>query len=536
MAMVWALSSGAAFASGPSPVPASAPLVSAPLTVRVGRTAESKLRTTSNNYFSPFEPPRMGVALGAAFFAWFGSRSRTAKMRGRVRSSKSLRHAVATEWESGAQDVREFESEAHHVTTLLSDASLPVGFRVGTSRFTFSPAEVEAKQLPMDLTLICLDEPTDAYAAVFTQNAFPGSPVLVGRRRLAEGAPVQAVVINNKISNVFPAGDGEAASEEVCAAAARELGLAGGASSILPSSTGVIGWRLPVQDMINAMPAAAATLQSESFLPVARGIMTTDRYPKVSAATLPGGARIVGVAKGAGMVQPNMATMLCYLLTDADLPIERAELQGMLMRAVQDSLNSISVDGDESTSDTTILLSSRRTPCDDVSAFSGALDAVCKDLAAQIVRNGEGTEHVMRVRVTGAVDEPTARKVGRAVVNGPLFKSAVAGNDPNVGRLVGKIGQALGEIGGQTMAEGCTCSLGGEVIFDGGKFTLDSAKEKRLSAHLRNASVDTSLTYPPHHRVVDIEVSLGGGGTGCAVVLGSDLTKEYVSINADYRS
>lgn len=478
----------------------------------------------------------MGASFGAALLAWAGSRLGTARLRRRARQFKSSRRAVTTEWESGGQDAREFQSEAHHVTTLLNDASLPAGFRVGTSRFHFSPAEVEAKQLPMDLTLISLDEPTDAYAAVFTQNAFPGSPVLVGRQRLAKGAPVQAVVINNKISNVFPAGDGEAASEEVCAAAAEELRLAGGASSVLPSSTGVIGWRLPVKDMINAMPTVAAALQSESLLPVARGIMTTDRYPKVSSASLPGGARIVGVAKGAGMVQPNMATMLCYILTDADLPIDRAELQAMLSRAVQDSLNSISVDGDESTSDTTILLSSRSTVCDDVVAFAAALDGVCKDLAAQIVRNGEGTEHVMRVSVTGAVDDSIAREVGHAVVNGPLFKSAVAGNDPNVGRLVGKVGQALGALGGKTMAEGCVCSIGGEVIFDGEKFTLDSAKEKRLSAHLRSASMDTSLTYPPHHRVVDITIDLGGGGVGCAVVLGSDLTKEYVSINADYRS
>lgn len=535
--MAWPVAgSGAAFVPGASPLSDLAPLVAAPLATRVDRISRQGLNTNSKAYVGYGEPPRWGIALGAAVCAWASSRFRTSKMRGRARLSKSVRRAVTTEWKSEAQDDRKFESEGHHVTTLLSDAKLPAGFRVGTSRFHFSPAEVEAKQLPMDLTLISLDEPTDAYAAVFTQNAFPGSPVLVGRRRLAEGAPVQAVVINNKISNVFPAGDGEAASEAVCAAAAKELGLAGGASSVLPSSTGVIGWRLPVQDMINAMPAAAATLQDESFLPVARGIMTTDRYPKVSAASLPGGARIVGVAKGAGMVQPNMATMLCYLVTDADLPIERAEFQAMLKKAVQGSLNSISVDGDESTSDTTILLSSRRTACDDVAAFSAALEDVCKDLAAQIVRNGEGTEHVMRVSVTGAVDEKTAREVGRAVVNGPLFKSAVAGNDPNVGRLVGKVGQALSQLGGHAMAEGCVCSIGGEVIFEGGKFTLDSAKEKRLSAHLKNASMDTSLTYPHHHRVVDIGVALGGGGDGCAVVLGSDLTKEYVSINADYRS
>lgn len=168
-------------------------------------------------------------------------------------------------------------------------------------------------------------------------------------------------------------------------------------------------------------------------------------------------------------------------------------------------------------------------------AFSQALHSVCQDLAAQVVHNGEGTSHVMRVSVTGATDDVTAKRIGRAVINGPLFKCAVAGNDPNVGRLVGKVGQALGREGA-AMAEGAVCRIGGEAIFENGKFALDTQKEKRLSSHLKYAMADCNLNYPPHRRVVDIEVCLGGGGKGKAVVLGSDLTKEYVEINADYRS
>lgn len=487
-----------------------------------------------------------GAALlfGAAGLSGVASKLRGVRRRrggrgagGRARRLVVLRvgGAEAT-WEAGAQDERECASEAEYLERVAAAAApLPEGFRVGTARLQFSPAEVEGKTLPMDLSLIHLDEPTDAYAAVFTTNAFPGSPVLVGRRRLAARKPLQAVVVNNKISNVFPAGDGEAASEAVCAGAAEALGLAGGAESVLPSSTGIIGWGLPTKEMLAAMPEAAAALQAESLLPFARGIMTTDRYAKVSAATLPGGARLVGCAKGAGMIEPHMATMLCFLLTDAALPYSPEEMQKALAEAVGGSFNAISVDGDESTSDTVALLSSRRKPCDDTAAFAAALRQVCRDLAAQVVRNGEGTEHVIRVSVSGASDDAEAVRIGRAVVNGPLFKSAVAGNDPNVGRLVGKVGQALG-ASGSAAAAGCVCTIGGETIFEGGKFTLDSEREHRLSAHLRAAVQDTSLAYPPHGRVVDVGVRLGGGGAGSAVVLGSDLTKEYVEINADYRS
>merc|ERR1719204_2924892 len=236
------------------------------------------------------------------------------------------------------------------------------------------------------------------------------------------------------------------------------------------------------------------------------------------------------------MIEPNMATMLCYLLTDAEPPEGgRSALQAMLARSVSRSFNACSVDGDEYTSDTVALVSSCRAPRPPADAFQAALDEVCRDLAAQVVRNGEGTRHVMRVTVSGASSDEVARHVGRAVVNGPLFKSAVAGNDPNVGRLVGKVGQALG-VGGAAMAGGCMCRIGGEAIFENGRFALDGEKEKRLAAHLRSAEMDCGLPYPPHGRVVDIEVRLGGGGAGCAVVLGSDLTKEYVEINSDYRS
>ena len=184
---------------------------------------------------------------------------------------------------------------------------------------------------------------------------YPGAPILVGRKRIAESSALQAVIINNKISNVCAAGDGVADSEALCTDLATALSLEGGASAVVPCSTGVIGWRLPIAAMREALPAAVAALESNSLLPAARSIMTTDRFPKLRAASACGG-RIVGIAKGAGMIEPNMATMLAYVLTDVDVP--RAELQRMLARAAEVSFNCMSVDADQSTSDTLLRLSS----------------------------------------------------------------------------------------------------------------------------------------------------------------------------------
>src|SRR6185369_6652831 len=203
----------------------------------------------------------------------------------------------------------------------------------------------------MNLTLLALDRPTPDFAAVFTRNAFPGAPIIVGRQRLGEPT-LGAVVVNNKVSNVC-APDGVAAAERVCAAVAGGLGLE--ARQVLPSSTGVIGWRLPVEAMVAALPGALSTLARGSVLPAAQGIMTTDLYPKVRRAQV-GGGSIVGFAKGAGMVEPNMATMLVYLLTDLVVP--REALRAALRRAVNRSFNLITVDSDTSTSDTVVALSS----------------------------------------------------------------------------------------------------------------------------------------------------------------------------------
>ena len=431
-----------------------------------------------------------------------------------------------------------FPSRPAHRAWLATQAGLPAGFRIGTTRFAFTPREVP-KPAEMTLTLIALDRPAPAFAAVYTRNTFPGAPVLIGRRRLTEPT-LGAILVNNKISNVCAPG-GEAAAEQLCAEMARLLGFR--LPEILPCSTGVIGWRLPVDEMVAALPRLVAALTTESVLPAAEGMMTTDLYPKVRCA-LVGGGRIVGIAKGAGMIEPDLATMLVYILTDLAVP--RDPLRAMLTQAVDASFNCISVDSDTSTSDTVVAVASGRVPCPDLAAFAGALATVCRDLAEDVVRNGEGVHHVMRVQVTGAPVLALAQSLGKAIVNSPLFKCAVAGNDPNVGRLVQTIGKHLGAHEPGLALSNLRACMGGIEIFSDGTFQLDAAKEEALVAHLRQAELYASappkngvftppVDFPAHERCVEIEVDLGLGRAG-ATVLGGDLTHEYVSENADYRS
>ena len=432
-----------------------------------------------------------------------------------------------------------FASRADHRAWLAEQAALPAGFRVGTAGFSFVPAEAP-RPARMTLTLLALERPTPNFAAVFTRNALPGAPVIVGRRRLTEPA-LGAVIVNNKISNVC-APDGLAVAERMCEATARALGME--PQQVIPSSTGVIGWRLPVEAMLEAVPAAVAALQPASVLPAAEGIMTTDLYPKVRRTPFEGGS-IVAIAKGAGMIEPNMATLLVYVLTDLAVP--REVLRAALRRAVNRSFNLISIDGDTSTSDTVLALASGVHPCADVNAFEEALTTVLQDLAEDCVRNGEGVHHVLRVAVRGCPNDVVARGLGKAIINSPLVKTALCGNDPNVGRIVAAIGKQIGAHHPGLDLGALQLRLGGEPLFEGGAFRLDPAREERLVAHLRHAELYTTrppdaagvfhppLDYPPHERCADLEVDLGLGPAD-VTVLGADLTHEYVSENADYRS
>jgi glutamate N-acetyltransferase/amino-acid N-acetyltransferase len=431
-----------------------------------------------------------------------------------------------------------FSNRGEHRAWLAQQAPLPRGFRVGSHSFGFTPVEADMPA-KMTITLISADRPTADFAAVFTRNAFPGAPVIIGRQRLDE-PKWGAILVNNKISNVCAPGGVETA-ESLCSATAATLGLK--PNEVLPSSTGVIGWTLPSEAMQAAIPHVAATLQASSILPAAEGIVTTDLYPKVRSVEI-GGGRIVGIAKGAGMIEPNMATMLVYVLTD--LKIDRQELRASLQFAVDQTFNRISVDSDTSTSDTVAVLSSGRVEGVAPADFRAALVEVCRDLAEDVVRNGEGIRHVLEIRVRGTPSDKIAVGIGKIVANAPLFKCAIAGNDPNVGRLVQAIGKYLGQTENTFDTTSMTLKLGGHEIFRDGVFQLNPAKEAALVAHLEQAELYRSkpdengnytppVDYPPHERTVLIEITFDTG-PGRATVIGGDLTHEYVTENADYRS
>ena len=425
-----------------------------------------------------------------------------------------------------------------HRTWLCTQAALPRGFRCASLALDFTPFETP-RRATMRLSLLKLDAPTAAFALQFTRNAFAGAPVLVGRRRL-QSPTLGAVLINNKISNVC-APDGVAASEQLCDALALQTGLQSG--QILPCSTGIIGWRLPVQAMCEALPRLLGDLRGDSIMPVAQGIMTTDLYPKIRRVAL-GEGSIVGIAKGAGMVEPNLATMLVYILTD--VAVAPAFLRQALTPIVAQSFNAISIDSDESTSDTLALLSSGVVPGVTETAFAQGLQEVCSNLARDVVRNGEGTHHVMQVTVRGAPHEALAKGIGKAVINSPLWQCAVCGNDPNIGRLVMAVGKFLGGAPASLDLARVRMRVGGHEVFANGAFLISPALESALLAHFTGAELYQSvaptdgvykapIAFPPHERCVEVEIDLGAGAAAFTV-WGSDRSHEYISENADYRS
>lgn len=431
-----------------------------------------------------------------------------------------------------------FANEREHQAFVAEQGVMPQGFRAGSTRFEFVPAEA-TKPAKMNVTLLVADEPTTKFAAVFTRNAVAGAPVLIGRQRLQEER-LGAIVINNKISNVGTA-TGVADAEAVCAAVGHALGIP--AQAVLPASTGVIGWRLPREAIVQALPGAVSGLSAASLAPAAQAIMTTDLYPKARTRAV-GGGRITAIAKGAGMIEPNMATMLAFVLTDVDVP--REALRQMLARVVDRTFNSISIDSDTSTSDMVVALSSGKVPCTDLAAFESALFDVCAELSEDVVRNGEGVHHVMRVTVRGLPEVAWAKAIGKAIVNSPLVKTAICGNDPNVGRLLAAIGKTIGTAGWPIDPRQARVAMGGLTVFADGAFTLTPALDEQVRAHLEATELYrsqgtsdgmfyTPVKYPPHDRCVEIEVAWPGH-EDAVVVVGADLSHEYVTENADYRS
>src|SRR5262245_11109228 len=367
---------------------------------------------------------------------------------------------------------------------------------------------VGIKDTTLDLTVIYSTVRARA-AAMFTRNRFPGAPVIVGRKHITDGF-AQALVINSKNANVAMGQRGIDNAVETCQIVSQELSI--DPYDVLPFSTGVIGRALPMEKIRVGLRGIKSELQPNNLKRAAEAIMTTDRYPKYMSARV-GKATIAGIAKGAGMIEPNLATMLVYLLTDAELP--RAAMQPMLKRVVDQTFNCMSIDTDTSTSDTVVLLANGLAARVNLGAFEKALLRVSEYLTREIARNGEGVTKLLIVDVKGAKSVGQAKQVGKLIVNSPLVKTAVYGCDPNWGRVIMAIGKSFdASIDPSTV----TIRFGTTTVFRKGTPVACDLEALR-----------TYLGHP--------EVAIGtdlGIGKAAARVWGCDLTEGYVKENAYY--
>ncbi|MBW7932176.1 MAG: bifunctional glutamate N-acetyltransferase/amino-acid acetyltransferase ArgJ [Gemmatimonadaceae bacterium] len=386
--------------------------------------------------------------------------------------------------------------------TFHERARFPKGFRCASRNVGLKP---EAR----DLTLFA-SEVDAAAAAVFTRNQFPGAPIILGRETL-KGGTLRAIIANSKVSNVATGARGVENARRMAAAAAAELGTDAG--KVLVSSTGVIGVQLPVEKIEAGVRGMKRDLQEDPLVG-AEGIMTTDTHPKALSASV-GNATITWVAKGSGMIEPNMATMLSYIFTDAQF--DAATLDRLLREAVHVSFNMLSVDTDTSTSDTCVILANGLAGAVNEQAFRDALVAGCIQMTEILARDGEGAEHLLRVTVRDAVNDGEARYVAKALVNSPLIKTMVHGADPNVGRILMAIGKCF-DARINTTATNAWVN-GYQVVGNGERLEFD------------DATVRAALKV----EVVDLEVSLGAG-SATARAYGCDLTKGYIDENAAYYS
>ena len=401
-------------------------------------------------------------------------------------------------------------------SSLAPSEALPLGFRFAAVKAGIKPSGKS------DFAVAVADNLASA-AAMFTSNRIVAAPIIVGRRHLERSAGhVRAVVVNAGNANCATGQIGIEACERVCAAVAETFQCAG--HEVFPSSTGIIGVPLPAEKPIAVLPQIAESLGSapRHFAQFARAIMTTDTRPKTAYASLRVDGKIVhvaGVCKGAGMIHPQLvphATMLVYIFTDA--AIAPSALDKMLQQSVEVSFNRISIDGDTSTNDTVLLLASGASgatvPADDP-AFSAALAKVCTSLAKQIVDDGEGITHVVELQIEGAPSDRDALTVAKAIAHSPLVKTAWAGSDPNWGRLMAAAGYSGVAIDPDRISiwfgEQQICINGGRV------------------ANFDEAAAHTYLKQ----REFTVRMDLGIG-TGACRFWTTDLTAEYVTINADY--
>lgn len=396
------------------------------------------------------------------------------------------------------------------------------GFRFAGVSCGIKPKTAAYGGRALDLALIVSETPCSA-AGVFTQNQFPAAPVLYDKQAIrANPAGVQAVVINSGNANACTGSQGDADARRMAETVERALDLPGGAALVM--STGVIGLTLPMDKIEAGIQAAADACRGEAGASqegidlAARAMMTTDTKPKLAVRRV-GPATVLGLAKGAAMIHPNMATMLAVVLTDAE--VEPAALHGALRRVVERSFNAITVDGDTSTNDTALVLANGLAGAVDAAEFEAALTLVCQDLARQMVRDAEGGSKFVAVQVTGARGEGEAMQIAKTIATSVLVKTAVYGGDPNWGRVLaaaGRSGVALDPV---------QCALwfagdGGaefQVVAGGTPLAYDEAEAARIFS-CQDLAIHLDL----------------GVGEAEATVWTSDLTHEYVTLNAHYRT
>lgn len=345
-------------------------------------------------------------------------------------------------------------------------------------------------------------------AAVYTQNAVKGAPLYVNIDHLSDHK-AQAVVVNSGNANVATGRQGLENAHKTAEIAAKELEVE--KEKVLVASTGVIGVQLPIEKIEKGIPGLKEELKQDSDF--AGAIMTTDTFKKEICVEY-GNFKIAGAAKGAGMIEPNMATMLAFLATDADISFEQLDLA--LRKSVNKTFNMTSVDTDTSTSDMVVLMSNSTVRNIDIDKFSEALDLVCLELTKMIARDGEGATKLIICTASGVKTEVDAKKIAKAVINSPLVKTAVYGNDPNWGRLM----MAIGKSGAQIDVEKIGISINGEVIVENGKAAENYDNEKLVNLFKDNDEIE-------------IEISLNLGNHK-ATAYGCDLNEEYVKINAEY--
>jgi glutamate N-acetyltransferase/amino-acid N-acetyltransferase len=360
-------------------------------------------------------------------------------------------------------------------------------------------------------------------AGVFTRNKCPGAPVDWDRAALA-GGRARALVVNAGNANVFTGRAGAEAARATAVAASILVG--GPVKQVFLASTGVIGEQLPHERLTAALPGLHAELRPDGWEAAARGIMTTDTFPKAATRVASiGGAevRISGIAKGSGMIAPDMATMLCFVFTDAKLPAPL--LQAALSGGVAGSFNATTVDSDTSTSDTVLLFATGQAAHPKIPRAGGAilrdfrakLAEVLADLALQVVRDGEGARKLIRVEVTGAVSSKSAKRVALSIANSPLVKTAIAGEDANWGRIV----MAVGKAGEPADRDRLSIAIGGVWMARDGS-VVPGSDEAPVVAHMNGSEIDI---------IADL-----GLGRGKATVWTCDLTHGYIDINGSYRS